>query len=175
MQCEHSQAEPHSQSCCKRVKPEDLPTSLPNNITPWIHLASDPTQKMHITSVKFLEAFIGRGHVFLNKSLIPSSGLKFKHKCCWKSSHGCSDVLALGSQDIGSVAAWAPIQEAGIRLSVELSGRMQSKEARDTHFPKKHQFLYKKKNPTVLMLSQDRSFRKGEKSSVKGTTKEVCP
>lgn len=75
------------------------------------------------------------------------------------------------------MAAGAPTQEAGIRLSVELSAGCKAKKQK-THFPDKHQFLYRKKNPTlieVLTLPQDRSSRKGEKSSVKGTTKEVLP
>lgn len=55
---------------------------------------------------------------------------------------------------------------------------MQSKEARDTLSGQTPILIHKEKPHTVievLTLPQDRSSRKGEKSSVKGTTKEVLP
>lgn len=106
---------------------------------------------------------------FLNKSLIPSSGLKFKHKCCCKSSHRCSDVLALGSRGIGSVAAGAPKEEAGIRLSVELSAGCKAKK-QETHTFQTNTNSYTKEKPytviEVLTLPQDRISRKGEGRSL---------
>lgn len=115
---------------------------------------------------------------FLNKSLIPSSGLKFEHKCCWKSSRRCSDVPALGSQGIGSVAAGAPIQEAGIRLSVELSAGCKAKK-QETHTFQTNTNSYTKRKTLhcnrSVNVATGQEFRQGEKSSVKGTTKEVLP
>lgn len=143
---------------CTRVKPDDLPRSLLNKSISWYFKM---TQLRRFMSLKIFRSIYRQRPWFLNKSLIPSSGLNFKHKCCWKSSQHCSDVLAFGSQSSSRMAAGAPIQEVGSQTLRRAQCRMQSKEARDAQFPDKHQFLYKKKSSTlieVLMLPQDRSL-----------------
>lgn len=68
-------------------------------------------------------------------------------------------------------------REAGIRLSVELSAGCKAKK-QETLSRQTPILIQKEKPYTVieeLTLPQDRSSRKGEKSSVKGTTKEVLP
>lgn len=144
---------------CTGVKSDDLPRILLNKITSWSALKM--TQLRKFMSLKIFRSTYRQRLCFLNKSLIPSSGLNFKHKCCWKSSQHCSDVLPFGSQSSSRMAAGAPIQEVGSQTLRRAQCRMQSKEARDAQFPDKHRFLYKKESSTlieVLNLPQDRSL-----------------
>lgn len=76
------------------------------------------------------------------------------------------------------MAAGAPIQEVGSQTLGRAQCRMQSKEARDAQFPDKTPILIQKEKLYTnrsVNVATGQEFRKGEKSSVKGTTKEVLP
>lgn len=148
MRCEQSQAEPHSWPHAQGLN--QMTFQGPFQIKLLHDLRLKWPKLRRFMSLKIFRSTYRQRPWFLNKSLIPSSGLDFKHKCCWKSSQRCSDVLAFGSQSSSRMAAGAPIQEVGSQTLRRAQCRMQSKEARDAQFPDKHQFLYKKKSSTLI-------------------------
>lgn len=151
------------------AKPGDLPRRLPNHAP-----TSQGTLRMHAIVVGTLYALTGRGYAllgwwffFLNKSLIPSSGHIFKHKCCCESSRCCSDVLwlsaleALAVQQRGSKA----VGRNRIGLSAQLSAGCKAKRG-DALSRQTPILIQNKKQPytvmEVLTLPRDRDSRMGE-------------